>query len=210
MPEEVVYYVTRFGYLAIFVLVFLQEIGFPNPVPNELLLLFTGYLSFKGLLFLPYAILTAVAADVIGTNILFFLFYNTGTYILAKKPKWFPLSVRTINKLTSKISSGGHLSIFIFRLTPFTRGYASVIAGLLHVKPGFFIPIAILSAVIWASVYVLIGHFIGPSWNIFTNNILRFKYVLAAILILVLIIVFLVYFYRKRATKKLEQGINDL
>lgn len=209
MPEEVVYYVTRYGYLAIFVLVFLQEIGFPNPVPNELLLLFSGYLSFKGLLFLPYAILTAVAADVIGTNILYFLFYSTGTFILTKKPKWFPLSVRMINNLSSKISSGGQLSIFFFRLTPFTRGYASVIAGLLQVKPGIFIPIALFSAVTWASVYIVIGYLIGPSWNIFIQNILRFKYTLAIVLILLLFAVFLIYFYRMRATKKFKR-INDL
>ncbi len=48
MPEDVVYYVTRYGYLAIFILVFLQEIGMPNPFPNELLLIFSGYLTFKG------------------------------------------------------------------------------------------------------------------------------------------------------------------
>ena len=56
MPEEVVYYITGYGYLAIFILVFLQEIGMPNPFPNELLLIFSGYLSFRGILFFPLAI----------------------------------------------------------------------------------------------------------------------------------------------------------
>ena len=107
----------------------------PNPVPNELLLMFSGYLSFKGLLFLPYVVITALSADFIGTNILYFLFYNTGTFIIQRKPRWFPLSSRTIERLTTRISRGGQLSIFIFRLTPFTRGYTSVITGLLQVKP---------------------------------------------------------------------------
>ena len=31
MPEEIVYYVTNYGYFAIFLLVFFQEIGMPNP-----------------------------------------------------------------------------------------------------------------------------------------------------------------------------------
>jgi membrane protein DedA with SNARE-associated domain len=41
-------YILKYGYMAIFSLVFLQEIGVPNPVPNELVLLFSGYLTSIG------------------------------------------------------------------------------------------------------------------------------------------------------------------
>jgi membrane protein DedA with SNARE-associated domain len=202
MPEEVVYYVTRYGYLAIFILVFLQEIGMPNPFPNELLLMFSGYLSFKGLLFFPYVVLTALSADFIGTNILYFLFYNAGTLIIQKKPKWIPLSVRMINSLTNKISKGGKLSIFIFRLTPFTRGYTSVITGLLQVKPKVFLPIALISAGIWSSIYVLIGNYIGPSWNLFTQNLGSFKYIMMAVLAVLLFLLLIICFNMNREKNK--------
>ena len=197
MPEEVVYYVTRYGYLAIFILVFLQETGMPNPFPNELLLMFSGYLSFKGLLYLPFVILTVISADFIGTNILYFLFYSAGTLIMKKKPKWIPLSTRMIERLTSRISKGGKLSIYIFRLTPFTRGYTSVITGLLQIKPKIFLPIALISAITWATVYVVIGYYIGPSWNLFTRNIDSFKYILLGILVVVLCVFLLIYLNRK-------------
>jgi membrane protein DedA with SNARE-associated domain len=197
MPEELVYYVTRYGYLAILILVFLQEIGMPNPFPNELLLIFSGYLSFKGLLYLPFIILTAISADFIGTSLLYFLFYKTGTAILQKKPKWIPISTSMINRLSSKISSGGLFSIYIFRLTPFTRGYTSVITGLIQVKPRVFLPIAFISALTWASFYVLTGHLIGPFWNIFVKNIGDFKYIMVAVLVILSCIVLLKLFYRK-------------
>ncbi len=206
MPEEVVYYVTRYGYLAIFIMVFLQEIGMPNPVPNELLLIFSGYLSFKGLLYLPSVILTAIIADFIGTNILYFLFYSTGTLIMQKKPNWIPLSARMIKRLSTKISKGGQLSIFIFRLTPFTRGYTSVITGLLQIKPKVFLPIALISAISWATVYVVIGHFIGPSWNLFTKNIPSFKYIMVAVFSIILCMVLLAYWVRKREKRNKIQA----
>jgi len=196
MPEEVVYYVTNYGYLAIFILIFLQEIGIPNPLPNELLLMFSGYLSFKGLLILPFVVLTAISADFIGTNILYFLFYNAGSIILQKKPKWFPLSKRIIDKITSRISNGGKLSIIIFRLTPFTRGYTSVITGLLQVKPKVFLPITFLSAGIWSMTYVIIGNLIGPSWNLFVKNFSSLKYNVLPILILISLL-FLFFSYRR-------------
>jgi membrane protein DedA with SNARE-associated domain len=207
MPEDVVYYVTRYGYLAIFILVFLQETGMPNPFPNELLLLFSGYLSFKGLLYLPFIILTVISADFIGTSLLYFLFYNAGTLIMKKKPKWFPLSTRMIENLTTRISKGGQLSIYIFRLTPFTRGYSSVITGLLQVKPKIFLPIALISAVTWASIYVVIGHLIGPSWHLYTQNIDSLKYVMVAILAVVLCVFLVVYFSRKKEKRKENEGV---
>jgi len=183
MPQELIQYVTQYGYLAIFILVFLQETGMPNPFPNELLLIFSGYLSFKGLLILPLVIITAFLADFLGTNFLYFIFYTTGNHILKRRPKWLPISDSLIDRLTKKISNGGQLSIFIFRLTPFTRGYASVITGLLHVRPKIFLPIAIISAIAWASVYVVIGYLIGPSWDEFVIHIDSLQYILLIVVV---------------------------
>jgi membrane protein DedA with SNARE-associated domain len=207
VPEEVVIFITRYGYMAIFILVFLQEIGVPNPVPNELVLLFSGYLSFKGLLYLPLIILTAVVADFIGTNILYIIFYHAGTYIMRKKPKWIPLSASMLERLSRKISEGGLFNIYIFRVTPFTRGYTSVITGLLRIKPGIFLPIALISASTWATIYVVIGYIIGPSWKMFSKNIGSFKYILLAVLVIVCFTVLLFYFYRKRGKNKAKAPV---
>jgi membrane protein DedA with SNARE-associated domain len=200
MPEEILYYITSYGYLAIFVLVFLQEIGMPNPIPNEFLLIFSGYLAFKGLMSFPLVVLTAVSADFIGTNILYFLFYHTGTFIFRKKPKWIPLSAGMIDRLSAKITRGGKLSIFIFRLTPFTRGYTSVITGLIQIKPRIFLPISFLSALIWASICVMAGFLLGPSWSIISQNSGKFKFIMLAILITIICIALLVYLFRRRKT----------
>ena len=209
MPEHIVYYLTNWGYVAIFLLVFLQEIGMPNPFPNELLLIFSGYLSFKGVFFLPFVILTALSADFIGTNILYFLFYNTGTFIMKKKPGWLPLSSAIMNRLSIKISKGGVLTIYIFRLTPFTRGYTSIIAGLLQVKPKIFLPVALFSGLTWATVYIVIGNLIGPSWNLFTQNIDSFRYYMLAALVIIICAVLLIYGFRKKGKNKINAIVNN-
>lgn len=209
MPEHVVYYLTNWGYVAIFLLVFLQEIGMPNPFPNELLLIFSGYLSFKGVFFLPFVILTALSADFIGTNILYFLFYNTGTFIMKKKPGWFPLSSGTMDRLSTKISRGGVLSIYVFRLTPFTRGYTSVIAGLLQVKPKVFLPVSLISGLTWATFYVVIGKLIGPSWNVFTQNIDSFGNYMVTVLVIIICTFLLIYMFRKKGKNKVNAVINN-
>jgi len=165
MPPEVINFIAHYGYIAIFVLVFSQEIGIPNPVPNELVLVFSGYLTYKSILSLPLVILTAVTADFSGTNILYFAFYFFGRYILKHKPRWLPISEKRIDALSSRLLKGGLWRIYLGRITPFIRGYTSVITGLLQVKPKIFLPIAFVSGLSWAAVCVTSGYILGPYWS---------------------------------------------
>ena len=73
MTDEFISGIIQYGYLAVFLLIFLQEIGFPSPIPNEFVLLFSGYLSYNGIISAPLAILTAIAGDLLAGTILFLL-----------------------------------------------------------------------------------------------------------------------------------------
>ncbi len=185
MSPELIHYVTQYGYYAIFVLVLLQESGVPEPIPNEFVLLFSGYMVFKGALYFPLVILAVVLGDFIGTNILYTVFYFFGSYILEHKPKWFPLKDETIEKYTHKFSEGKLWTIYLGRVTPFIRGYTSVGAGLLQIKPKKFLPIAFISALTWSCAYVLTGELLGPYWKHVVSN---FKYILPVVLIVMIVI----------------------
>ena len=127
-------FVSQYGYFAVFLLVFLQEIGFPNPIPNELVLLFSGFLSFTGMLNFGLVIASAIVGDIISSTVLFFVFYKFGTIILDKKPKWIPISEAKIRKLSLKMNEKGLWAIFIGRVSPFIRGYVSVLSGLIRIN----------------------------------------------------------------------------
>lgn len=201
MPEDLIFYITQYGYLAIFFLVFLQEIGAPNPIPNELVLLFSGYMVFLGVLNLPMVILSAVTADFIGSSILHTTFYFSGSYLLQNKPRWIPLPIRTIEKLMERTSKSGLSVIYIGRLTPFIRGYTSVIAGLLQIKSKVFLPIALITASIWASMYVSAGIILGPFWNQVIANIHNIKYFLLFIFCSVLFVIVLRFLIKYKIAK---------
>jgi membrane protein DedA with SNARE-associated domain len=185
MPEGVVSFITRYGYLAIFVLILIQEIGVPNPIPVELLLFFTGYLSFKGLLSLPLVIIAGVSADFIGAIILYFLFLYSGSYLMRKKPKWVFISDKRIERFKEKITSGGNYSIFLFRLLSLTRGYTSIAVGLLGIRPGIYLPIVIISATSWTMIWATLGYLFGPSWNSIAKDIDSIKFIMLGILLVI-------------------------
>jgi membrane protein DedA with SNARE-associated domain len=201
MDVDLIFYITKYGYLAIFLFVFLQEIGAPNPIPNELLLLSSGYMIFLGLLKFPLVLLTAVLADFTATTILHTVFYFSGAYIVQSKPRWVPISVKTIQKLKQQVSVRGVRAIYIGRLTPFIRGYTSVIAGLLQIKSTIFIPIALITASIWAAIYVIAGILLGPFWDHVTDSVKDIRWILFSILIIILIITVFRYM-TKLSTRK--------
>ena len=165
MPEELISNITQYGYLAIFLLVFLQEVGVPSPLPNELLLVFCGYLAFTGIINLPMVVLSVVVADLLASVILYLVFYFFGSLILRNKPKWIPISEQKIKRLTERINHSGQSGVFIGRLTPFIKGYVTVLCGVLRISPKKFSITLILTSVIWTLFYVCSGFLIGPYWN---------------------------------------------
>ncbi len=165
METSLLNFVEQYGYLAIFGLVFLQELGVPNPVPNELILIFSGYLASIGTLSFWLVISTAIAADFIGTSVLFFIFRTFGHAIIRKKPRWLPIREEQIRKLSDLISRRDLWGIFIGRLLPYVRGYTSVAAGLIQMKSRFFLPIVFLSAITWSGGYVIVGKVLGAHWK---------------------------------------------
>lgn len=202
MPFDLILYITKYGYLAIFLLVFLQEIGAPNPIPNELVLLFSGYMIFLGILKLPLVILAAILADFVGTSILHTVFYFSGAYILQHKPRWLPIPTQTIHKLKQRITKNGLGGIYIGRLTPFIRGYTSVIAGLLQIEARIFLPIALITASIWVTMYVAAGILLGPFWSQVVANINNIKYYMLFIFSAGLLIIIIRSLIKYRTVKR--------
>lgn len=200
MPHEFINYIDHYGYLAIFMLILIQEIGIPTPLPNEILMLFSGYLAFIKTLNLYLVLLTIVTADFLGANILYTVFYFFGPYLLSHKPKWFPLSTEKIENISKKIERGGLWSVFLGRITPLIRGYISVIVGLLHIKPKSYVPIALITSSLVTCVYVLIGHTLGPYWTTVAAKLSEIKYIVLAIVV-VIVSFFLIRYYRRKKAK---------
>jgi membrane protein DedA with SNARE-associated domain len=189
MSAEVSNYIAQYGYFAIFGLIFIQEIGIPNPIQNELVLLFSRYLTFTRVLSLPLVLFTALTADTTGAVLLYFLFFYFGSFILSHKPAWLPISESKINNLSKKISASGLPAIFIGRITPFIRGYVSVISGLIHIGPKRYLPLVLVTAIIVCCSYILAGRLLGPHWSIVMSPIIKMRYYLACGGILVLLFV---------------------
>lgn len=202
MPVELAQYITDYGYLAIFGLVFLQEIGVPNPVPNEIVLLFSGYLAWAGILSFPLIFFTAVFADFTGTALLYGVFYFFGEYIMDKKPNWIPISHDKVRKIAKKISEENKWGLYLGRLIPYVRGYVSVAAGLIEIKPKVFLTTVFLSAVTWSGGYVILGRIFGKYWKNVADATGGIKNLIILIVIVIVIILVRKYIMKPSTENK--------
>ena len=209
MPHEIINFITQYGYLAIFALVFLQEIGIPTIVPNEFVLVFSGYLTIDGTLSLPLVLTAAILGDFIGTTVLFYVFYFFGKKIIEKKPRWIPINAEKIERLGQIITKKKKWGMFLCRLIPFIRGYASVAAGILQLKPRVFLTMVALSAIVWSGGYVLVGKLSYKSWYIVMSGFVgigMWIYISIAVLIVLFSAKYIINQLTK--TKKLKDAQN--
>jgi len=201
--QELNTFIMQFGYIAIFLFIFLQEIGIPNPITNELLLLFSGYLAYTGALTIGKVIITAVSADFIGTSILYFAFYALSKHYLYKHtPGWLTRLVAKLENLKQRIDEGKKSGIFIGRLTPFIRGYISVAAGALQIKPKAFLTTVLFSAITWSGGLVIAGKLLGPYWKQLVQKVGIIEFTTLIVLLIVAMIFFGKYIARRELSKE--------
>ncbi len=188
MLTGLLHYIVQYGYIIIFILVFLQEIGIPS-FPNEILLFYFGALSRQQVLFFPIVFILTVTADISGTSLVYFVFYYGKPLLKKIIPSGLPIPYQKIKLLKANIHHKGDNLLFIGRLTPFLRGYISVATGLLNIPAKRYIPILITSAICWTGGWVTVGYLCMPLFKI--DNISNHYTLLVFITVVVLFILYI-------------------
>jgi membrane protein DedA with SNARE-associated domain len=156
MFSQVTLYIANYGYLALFCIILLMELGMPG-LPNEVVLIYFGYACHKARLFFPAVLGTGIAADITGSLLLYFFFLYGRNRVIRLKPKWLRVSSQKINQLTQKIGLHRGRNLFIAKMTPFLRGYVSVVAGLLQIPPVLYVWVTVFTAISWTGVLLTVG-----------------------------------------------------
>ena len=201
MSPSIANFIAQYGYLAIFGIIILQEIGAPLPIPNEIVLMFCGFLAFSGKLELFLVILTAFAASMAGAWLLYGVFYWFGIWIHPKLPAVLQGFIKTASDKVDRHP----VWIFIGRVVPFGRGYICIAAGLAKIKPLQFLTVTLIADTIWNGGFVLLGFCTGKYWEVTAEKVGGIVH-----LILVIIIAFIVYQLGKALIAKMKNPKSNL
>jgi membrane protein DedA with SNARE-associated domain len=165
--DTVRYYLLAWGYGAIVVGLVGEDSGLP--LPGETVLIFAGFLAYKGEYFsLPWVILVGVASSATGDNLGYFFGRNAGRRLIGH---W-----RSILHITEIDLAGGEelmrrhgsLAIFLARWIWGFRIIAGPLAGFLEMSWIRFTVYNLLGAATWASTIAVLGYLFGQFTTIYS------------------------------------------
>ncbi len=174
--------VEHFSYLAIFFFALFS--GYFIPIPEEIILLITGYMAWSRMIHLTPAIFVVIIAFIIGDNILFRLSLKHNKHVAKLIHEVLSLQI-VINRRASLEKHIG-ATIFASRFIPFLRFVGPVFSGYVKATEKTFMLFNTLAIVIYAPFVIWVGYFFNEYFNQMVIEIAKVKHVLF-ILILVVI-----------------------
>ncbi|QRG70152.1 DedA family protein [Brevibacillus choshinensis] len=202
MQTWITTFMEQFSYIGIFLLMALENV-FP-PIPSEVILTFGGFMTTYTTLSIPGVIISATMGSVFGAIIL----YGIGYYLDFEKienlvDRWghiLRLKKEDISRANAWFNKYGYWTIFLCRMVPLVRSLISVPAGMTKMNVWLFLLFTTLGTLIWNVALVMIGSFLGQSWD----SILSFMDMYSTVSYIVIgigAIVFLFFFFRKRSVR---------
>lgn len=169
MEQQVLAWITHYGYLAIFFLLVFGIIGLP--IPDETMLTFSGYLVYTGHLSLPLAFATALAGSITGITISFYLGRVLGMKVIHKYGRYLHITEQQLGTAHAWFERVGHWALTIGYFIPAVRHFTAYAAGISELEPQHFALYAYSGAILWVSTFIGIGYFLGERWKAVEGNI---------------------------------------
>jgi membrane protein DedA with SNARE-associated domain len=155
-PSELL---AHWGYLALFLLVVLGNIGLP--VPEETILVLAGYMCWRGELNVFIVLVIAIVSAVGGDNVGYWLGHRWGRATLERHAGWILGHPDRLAMMQDFVAKRGALAVFIARFVPGLRFMAGPLAGALGMPVTKFFLANLLGAVTYVPVVVSLGYGIG-------------------------------------------------
>ena len=211
MEDYILNILSKFSYLGIFFLIFIENV-FP-PVPSELILVFGGFISKS--LNLNFLLLVVFAT--LGSSTGAIILYYAGKKIPLEKmesfleKKWVkrlgfkPGDIKKSLKYFEKYST---FAVFFGRCVPVVRSLISIPAGMQNMSLRKFLIYTTIGSGIWNTLLIYIGRVTQDKWKEGLLILERYSNRILGLIILAFVIKFLIKRFLKKR-KKSEEGKDE-
>lgn len=161
--QAVVQWITEYGYFGIFFLLIFGIIGLP--VPDEWLLVISGYLAFKNVLgFFPTVAIAAMGSAG-GLTVSYVLGRTSSDYVVRRYGRWLSIDDQKILRVQRWFQNLGRWVLVIGPFIPGVRNLMGYVAGASKLRMHVFVRFAYLGALISSTTFVTFGYFAGRHVN---------------------------------------------
>ncbi|HTM51696.1 MAG TPA: DedA family protein [Bryobacteraceae bacterium] len=173
--ESLLGWVTEYGAVSLFFCMMLGIIGLP--IPDETLLVFSGYLIFKGRLEPVFTLTMAFLGSMAGITVSYFLGRIYGLKLIHKYGRLLHVTEERYLKVHNWFEHVGRWSLFFGYYIAGVRHFTAMVAGASGLEYPRFAAFAYTGALTWVTTFLALGYFVGERWESASEQI--HHYVLA-------------------------------
>ena len=208
MEDAFYEFISDFGYLAVGLLIFLENV-FP-PIPSELILPLAGFLADPTDMWLPGVIASATAGAVLGA----FVLYGVGRLLSRERLTRFfetrPMRLLgfkgdDIGKAVGWFDRKGQITVLVCRCVPVVRSLISIPAGTAKMNPVRFCVYTLAGSAVWNTLLCSLGFAAGSAWEEVTEQA-EWVSDIVKYVIVVLVVVAVVWWVAKRILPNVRHG----
>lgn len=217
MLKFIVIMTERYGYIGILLLIFLENV-FP-PIPSEIILPFSGFMTTKTCLGIAGVVIAATIGSVLGALVL----YLAGSLlrperlekaVSGKIGKLLHFKMEHIQKAEQSFQKYGKLSALFLRCVPIVRSLVSIPAGMAGMDIVQFFIYTVIGSLVWNILLVSLGAALGESWELVSYYIAMYADIVK-IVVITAAVTLLAWkgwecYKKKRAEKEEESGAIDV
>ncbi|MEC5342051.1 DedA family protein [Brenneria populi] len=183
---DLAHYITQYGYWALFVGCLLE---------GETITLLGGIAAHNGLLHWPWVIAMVAAGGSLGDQLLYFAGRRYGERVISRLKG----QQKRIAYAQSLIACHPLLFVIGVRFMYGFRIIGPALIGAGRLPPARFVPLNILGAVLWASVFVMLGYFGGQVIESVIGDIDKKLSILLWLGLVILAVLLLRYWWSRRS-----------
>ena len=152
-----------YGAPALFVLLMLGIVGLP--VPDETLLVFCGFLIFKGTMHPATTWIFAWLGSACGITLSYTIGRTLGMTAVTRYGKYLHITEEKVNRMHVFFEGSGHWTLTFGYFIAGVRHFTAIVAGMSKLELPIFALFAWGGAALWVSTFLALGYLLGDKWE---------------------------------------------
>lgn len=194
--QSILAWLTQHGYPGLFFLLMLGIVGLP--IPDETLLVFCGYLIYKGHLLAFPAFACGFAGSMCGITLSYLLGLKFGRDVIFRYGKYARITPKHVDDVSRWFTRFGLWLLSIGYFIPGVRHYTALVAGMSGLKASRFAAYAYPGAAVWVATFLVLGYTFGDGWEHTSEQVHRYSLIATGVGAGLAALAWLVYRLRKR------------
>jgi len=190
----------QFGYLGVFILLFIENI-FPA-LPSEVVMPFCGYVAARGDMGLPGVIVSAVAGSMLGQLPWYYAGRLLGKkrvlWLAGRYGRWLTVTPHEVERVFAWFDRFGAHSVFFGRMVPAIRAVISIPGGIAQMPLSRFLLFSTVGTTIWMGGLAYAGYVLGQNYEEVAQYMEPGTKIVVAAIVLVYVIRLILSFRKPR------------